>query len=80
MPAPPHSEDLDQRVGHLPKAVREGRSWTSGTHLVVENTAEGVLLRPAPAFPQNTSDEVSGMLTPMGRPSRSRPKTWTPPS
>ena len=50
----------------LPKAVREGRNWTSGTRLVVEDTPEGVLLRPAPAFPQTTSDEVFGMLTAQG--------------
>ena len=50
----------------LPKAVREGRNWTSGTRLVVEDTPEGVLLRPAPAFPQTTSDEVFGMLPAQG--------------
>ncbi len=50
----------------LPKTVREHRNWTSGTRLVVEDTPEGVLLRPVPAFPQTTSDEVFGMLPAQG--------------
>lgn len=54
----------------LPKAVREGRNWTSGTRLVVEDTPEGVLLRAAPAFPRTTPNEVFGMLPPQG-PARS---------
>ena len=29
----------------LPKAVREKRRWIAGTHLVVEERPEGVLLR-----------------------------------
>lgn len=46
----------------LPKAVRESRRWGSGTRLVVEETAEGVLLRPAPAFPPTAVNDVFGML------------------
>jgi AbrB family looped-hinge helix DNA binding protein len=50
----------------LPKAVRERRSWGSGTRLVVEETPEGVLLRAAPAFPAKTMDGVFGMLRTSG--------------
>lgn len=50
----------------LPKDVRERRRWGSGTRLVVEETAEGVLLRPAPAFPPTTLDSVFGMLQTSG--------------
>lgn len=50
----------------LPKAVRSSRHWTAGTRLVVEDTSEGVLLRPAPAFPCTALDEVFGMLSTSG--------------
>ena len=46
----------------LPKAVRDRRRWAPGTKLTVEETAEGVLLRPAPLFPPTTIDEVYGSL------------------
>ena len=54
----------------LPKAIRDKRKWTAGTELTVEETAEGVLLRPAPAFAPTRVDEVAGMLrgrAPIGR-------------
>ena len=54
----------------LPKAVREHRNWPPGTRLVVEETAEGVVLRPAARFPATASAEVFGSL-----PSPSGPKT-----
>ena len=46
----------------LPKAVRERRNWAAGTRLVVEETAEGVLLKPAPLFERREVDEVYGIL------------------
>lgn len=46
----------------LPKAVRERRKWTAGTRLVIEETPEGVLLKPAPIFKRTTIDEVYGIL------------------
>lgn len=46
----------------LPKEVREGRAWGPGTRLEVEQTADGVLLRRAPAFVRTRLDEVVGML------------------
>ncbi len=54
----------------LPKAVRERRRWQAGTRLVVEDTEEGVLLKPAPFFAQTTPRQVFGSL-----PHRGRPKT-----
>lgn len=50
----------------LPKIVRESRHWRAGTRLVVEETPEGVLLRPAPAFPQTSLNEVFGILPASG--------------
>ena len=46
----------------LPKAVREQRHWTAGTRLIVEDTEEGVVLKPAPHFPPTRSEEVYGRL------------------
>jgi AbrB family looped-hinge helix DNA binding protein len=46
----------------LPKAVRDENRGPAGTRLVVENTKEGVLLKPAPLFPPTTLDQVAGRL------------------
>ena len=47
----------------LPKAVREQRNWPAGTRLLVENTAEGVLLKPLELFPRTSVDTAFGMLS-----------------
>jgi AbrB family looped-hinge helix DNA binding protein len=52
----------------LPKAIREKRQWNAGTELVVEETAEGVLLKPATLFPVSDPDKVFGMLAYSGKP------------
>ena len=54
----------------LPKAVRERRRWQAGTRLVVEDTEEGVLLKPASLFAPTKPREIYGSL-----PHRGRPKT-----
>jgi AbrB family looped-hinge helix DNA binding protein len=46
----------------LPKAIRQRRRWGPGTRLVVEETSEGVLLKPAPLFPATRPEDVAGML------------------
>lgn len=46
----------------LPKAIREKRQWVAGTRLTIEETAEGVLLRASPIFPETTLDEVFGSM------------------
>ncbi len=46
----------------LPKAIREHRHWAAGTQLVVEDTPDGVLLKPVPAFPTTEIDAVFGTL------------------
>lgn len=64
MPAAEHTTTVVSTKGQviLPKAIRQQRHWTAGTRLVVENTAEGVLLRPAPMFPETRPDEVFAVL------------------
>jgi AbrB family looped-hinge helix DNA binding protein len=46
----------------LPKAVRDSRAWGPGTEFIVEETSDGVLLRPAAAFPETRLDQVAGCL------------------
>jgi AbrB family looped-hinge helix DNA binding protein len=46
----------------LPKAIRQARRWSSGTRLLVEETPDGVLLKPAPAFPATRLEDVFGLL------------------
>lgn len=52
----------------LPKVIRDQRRWDAGTRLVVEDTPEGVLLKPEALFPPTTVDEVFGMLKYEGPP------------
>lgn len=52
----------------LPRAVRESRRWKAGTRLLVEDTEDGVLLKPAPAFPPTEPKRVFGSLRHDGPP------------
>src|SRR3954466_3888904 len=52
----------------LPKAIRQQRRWDAGTRLVVEDTPDGVLLRPAPLFAVTKPNEVFGSLRHGGAP------------
>ena len=52
----------------LPKAVREALRWHAGTRLTVESTADGVLLRPEPAFAATRPEDVFGCLAGDGPP------------
>ena len=46
----------------LPKNIRTSRAWGPGTEFIVEETGDGVLLRPAGLFPATELDEVAGCL------------------
>ena len=52
----------------LPKQIRERRAWGAGTRLLVEDTPEGVLLKPAPVFAETRPEDVFGSLPHTGRP------------
>jgi AbrB family looped-hinge helix DNA binding protein len=54
----------------LPKAIRDSRAWAPGTEFTVEETGDGILLRPAARFPDANLEEVAGCL-------RSRRKSKT---
>ena len=55
----------------LPKNIRISRAWTPGTEFTVEETGDGILLRPTGRFPEACLDQVAGCL-------RSKPKRQTP--
>ena len=46
----------------LPKCICVSRGWRAGTQFTVEETAEGILLRPASYFPKTDIEEVAGCL------------------
>ncbi|MGH7017986.1 MAG: AbrB/MazE/SpoVT family DNA-binding domain-containing protein [Caulobacteraceae bacterium] len=52
----------------VPKALRARRKWRAGTKLVAEETADGVLLRPASDFEPTRSEEIFGCLKRPGPP------------
>lgn len=52
----------------LPSSIRKRREWDAGTRLLVEDTPEGVLLKPAPVFAETRPEEVFGSLRYSGRP------------
>ena len=53
----------------LPKAIRDQLRWTAGTRLIVEHTADGVLLKPlTTAFTPTRPEDVFGCLTYEGKP------------
>lgn len=52
----------------LPMEICRRRHWDAGTRFVVEDTPEGVLLRPAPFFGPTRPEEVFGCLPHPGAP------------
>jgi AbrB family looped-hinge helix DNA binding protein len=55
----------------LPKGIRDSRAWGPGTKFTVEETGEGILLRPAAHFADTNLEQVAGCL-------RSKRKSKTP--
>jgi AbrB family looped-hinge helix DNA binding protein len=52
----------------LPKFIRAQRHWDAGTRLIVEDTADGVLLKAVPLFAATKPRDVFGMLPFTGKP------------
>lgn len=52
----------------IPKSIRDTHQWSIGQEFLVENTPDGVLLKPKTAFPQTTVREVAGCLKYSGPP------------
>jgi AbrB family looped-hinge helix DNA binding protein len=51
----------------LPKNIRDARAWVPGTEFTVEETKDGILLRPAGLFPEAQLEEVAGCLRTRGK-------------
>lgn len=52
----------------LPKAVREAHRWQPGTEFIVEDTGDGILLRPARSVAPTRIEDVAGCLKGDGPP------------
>jgi AbrB family looped-hinge helix DNA binding protein len=52
----------------IPKSIRQSYRWAIGQEFTVEDTGEGVLLRPKSSFPRTTVEEVAGCLKYSGPP------------
>jgi AbrB family looped-hinge helix DNA binding protein len=52
----------------LPKSIRDANRWRPGMEFMVENTLDGVLLRPAKTFPPSRIEDVAGCLRYSGKP------------
>ena len=46
----------------LPQSIRTSRAWGPGTEFTIEETSEGILLRPIALFPKTHLDDVVGCL------------------
>jgi AbrB family looped-hinge helix DNA binding protein len=46
----------------IPKSVRQSHRWPVGQEFTIEETGDGILLRPVASFPRTTVDEVAGCL------------------
>jgi AbrB family looped-hinge helix DNA binding protein len=51
----------------LPKAIRDSKGWGAGKELIVEETRDGVILRPARLFAATKPEEVFGSLSHHGK-------------
>ena len=51
----------------LPKDIRISRAWGPGTEFIIEETGDGILLRPSGRFPAASLDEVAGCLRSKGK-------------
>ncbi len=52
----------------VPKDIRAARAWEPGTEFVVEDTRDGLLLRPVRSLPTSQLDDVVGCLKAAGKP------------
>jgi AbrB family looped-hinge helix DNA binding protein len=55
----------------VPITIRNSRAWLPGTEFTVEETGDGILLRPVAPFSEADLDKVAGCL-------RSKRKSKTP--
>ncbi|MBZ5724206.1 MAG: AbrB/MazE/SpoVT family DNA-binding domain-containing protein [Acidobacteriia bacterium] len=46
----------------LPKSIRDSRAWAPGTEFTIEESGDGIVLRPAARFPAADLEQVAGCL------------------
>ena len=46
----------------IPRAIRAARDWEAGLEFEVEDTPQGLLLRPVPAFSETRIEDVIGCV------------------
>ena len=46
----------------LPKTIRDAHAWRAGTEFLIEDTPDGVLLRPRRSLTPTRLDDVAGSL------------------
>jgi len=51
----------------LPKSIREAHGWLPGAKFSLEETGDGVILRPVTCFPPARIEDVAGSLKYRGR-------------
>ncbi len=51
----------------LPKRIRTSRDWKPGTEFTVQETGDGVLLRPKKHFPPTRLEDIVGFLKYRGK-------------
>jgi AbrB family looped-hinge helix DNA binding protein len=54
----------------LPKSVRDAHAWQAGMEFIVEDTPEGVLLRPRKPLAPKRLEDVAGSLKYEGAPKK----------
>jgi AbrB family looped-hinge helix DNA binding protein len=52
----------------IPKEVRDAHGWGEGTEFTVEDSEDGIVLRPKPLFKPSTNEDVFGCLKYEGPP------------
>ncbi|MGB7415870.1 MAG: AbrB/MazE/SpoVT family DNA-binding domain-containing protein [Thermosynechococcaceae cyanobacterium] len=52
----------------IPKSIRQTHQWTMGQEFIVEETRNGILLRPKQPFPETAVQAVAGCLKYDGAP------------
>ena len=46
----------------IPASVRKKHDWKAGTEFEIEETGDGIILRPVRLFPATSLDDVAGCL------------------
>ena len=51
----------------LPKSIRDARGWKPGTEFTIDDTGNGILVKPLMLFPPKPLEEIVGCLGNTGK-------------